>query len=287
MNPPGERNQFENVGEAPLLPDELLRHVSPEKLEENAAQYPELQRGLSEKQQKQVEVIKGVLLKLPLIHATREPFDVENNILPNSDLPDQSAGNTYGLDRSLGLDKYTFFHWGLPEKSRYGKNFLLLSSELLFSPNTIVTPRDIGTIAYVDNTPFDELETDTQKAYQEGFFDQMVTGRKWFEIIARRVLASYEAGNKLFALTHSAALGEIKHLGQVDHSLIERQITSGDFNEYYKFMYETGFAFTNMEDKRGIFLRTGKNMGVDPLPEECGIDYEQAAKHWETILANI
>lgn len=282
----------ENVGgnfsaesRSTLLAPELGRYVSAVDLKQNAKRYPELQRELTPDQERKVGQIKKQLLQLPLIHGTREPFAPQTDILPISELPSEHRGHTYGLDKSLGLDKYTFFHWGLPEKSIYGANFLLVSPSLLTRPNTVVTPRDIGTIAYVDDTSFEQLPDEKKKQYQKGYLDQMVTGQQWLEIIARRVLESYELGNSFYNLYSTSFLGEIKHLGKVEHQLIERQISYKQFNEYYKYLYEHGFSFENMEQARKLYQRTGKKYGIDSLPEECGVDYDKASKYWEQLLA--
>lgn len=269
----------------PQLAPELGRYVSAINLKQNAERYPELQRELTPDQVRKVGQIKGQLLQLPLIHGTREPFAPQTDILPTSELPAEHRGHTYGLDKSLGLDKYTFFHWGLPEKSTYGRNFLVVSPSILTSPNTVVTPRDIGTIAYVDDTPFEQLPDEKKKRYQEGYLDKMVTGQQWLEIISRRVLASYESGNPFYNLHSTSSLGEIKHLGSVGHQFIDRQLSDKQFSEYYKFLYEHGFSFDNMERARELYQRTGKKYGVDPLPEECGVDYDQASKYWEQLLS--
>lgn len=266
------------------LPPELSKYINAEKLYQNSDNYPEMQRNLSPEQQRKIGLIKNTLLTLPLIHVTRESLPAGANIKPSNELQQDGKTNTYGLDRSLDLDKYTFFNWGLPQRSGYGTNIVLLSASILNDSDTIATPWDIGEIAYVDETPYEDLPQEKKDRYQKGYFDKMVTGKKWLEIIARRVLQSYEDGKPFYRLGGRGTLGEIKHLGQVHSDNITSQITKPDFPAYYKFLYEHGFAYGPMEDNRELFLRLGKRMGVDSSHEDCGIDYDEAALYWKNLL---
>ncbi len=272
-----------NVDSGMQIPLELAAHVTPTKIAENFSNYPEMQQILSPEQQRRVGLIKGTLSQIPLIHGTGHDLD-GLDILPIGDLPEGHRGRTHGLDRSLGLHKYTFFNWGLPEKTS-GSTIMLVNPEILNSPNTLVTGFDIGEIRMVDDTPYDDVKDDVKESYQREYFDKVVTGTQWVEIVARRVLADVEAGKPFYSLWSKGALGEIKHLGKVDKGAILGKITADDFKSYYKFLYEHGFSFSNIEHYRELEKRTGVWQGVDPTPEECGIDYDDAAKYWQRLFA--
>lgn len=265
------------------LPPELQKYVSVKKLEQNFSLYPEMQLELSGEQKRKVKIIKNTLLQLPLVHATKKPFEKGVPIVPTIDLPEGARSHTFGLDKSLGLDKYTFFHWGVPARSDHGTHFLLVNPSLLQSPNTIVTPCDIGDIALVGNDPFDKVEKDKKERYQKEYLDKMVSGENWVEINARKVLKSIEGGNPFYGLNRNT-LGEVKHLGPVSADLITTQISFEDLQYHYKFLYEHGFSIPNIEQERRLYLRLGIRNGADPLPEECGIDYEEAAEFWDKSL---
>ena len=265
------------------IPPELSTHVSPARIAENFSKYPEMQQPLSPEQQRRVDLIKGTLFQIPLIHGT--PHDLDGvDLLPISELPDGHRGHTHGLDRSLGLHKYTFFNWGLPEKTS-GRNIMLVNPAILNNPNTLVTGFDIGEIRMVNDTPYDEVDDEVKEAYQTRYFDKMVTGTQWVEIVARRVLADVEEGKPFYSLWSKGALGEIKHLGKVDKSAVMGKITYDDFKSYYKFLYEHGFSFSNIEHDREWTKKLGYKTSVDPTAEECGIDYDEAAKYWERLFA--
>lgn len=215
-----------------ILASELERFVSADKLAANAANYPEMQSELSPDDFRKVELIKLRLLKLPLIHATKAPIPDDADLLPSALLPQNHPKTTFGTDKSLGLDNYAFFNWGLPEKSEYGKHFLLVDPKILFASHTIVTPEDLGSIYFVDSTRFDDLPNDRKQTIQKRYFDKVVSGKAWLEIIARRFLNDYKQGSQLSSLSSRHALGEIKHLGPVSATSIQRKISADDLSNY-------------------------------------------------------
>lgn len=89
----------------------------------------------------------------------------------------------------------------------------------------------------------------------------MVTGKARKEIIARRILMTIESGNSLFRL-NSDSLGEIKHYGKVstkDYLGSFSTRNASDMNNHYRYIYEHGFAFFNMENIRDACQKTGEN----------------------------
>lgn len=266
------------------VPSELRRHINESNLEANFRAYPEMQQTLSPEQQRRLIIITNELLKLPLVHATKRVMSVDETLQPATTVPEEIRTNTFELDQSLGLNQYVFFTWGLPRKSFYGKNFVLASADLLLNPNTLVTPSDIYEAVSGNITAFDKLANEQQENIRKNFFDKMVRGNQWLEIVARRVLKQLEEGADFFTLSEQFDLGEIKFLGPVSKTSIELQMTEKDFPTYYKSMYEHGFAFGHMEEALKLQARTGKWMTVEPHPEDCGIDREASARFWKTKL---
>ena len=266
-----------------ILATELTPFVTPNTLHTNFLNYPEIQLHLSGEQLRKVGAIKNTLLQIPLIHSTINDFP-ENDLLPSNELPPDSHSNTKNIDKSLGLNKYVFFNWALPEDSGLGNKYLLINPSLLQSPNTIVTPVDLVTIGPTKNMTYQELPDDMKKDFEIEYFKKMVSGRHWLEIIARRILTSIEGGEPFYMLKDRHFLGEIKHLGKVDKNFIEQIITVNHFPNHYKFLYDHGFSIDDLEYEKDIAERTGKRPGAYLLPEECGIDYDLAKRYWSELL---
>lgn len=265
------------------LPKKLSDYINQESLKENAASYEEMQLRLDPEQERRVGIIRENLMQLPLIHATKEPLSLGQDVLPYKDRPLKTRGNTYKFDASLGLDQYVFLTWGLPIEYRYGNNYIGVSPEILTNPNTIVTPTDVGSIRMVDNTIFEDLSEEIQKKYHDNYFKKMVRGTDWIEIIARRALLELESGKRFFTL-YEGSLGEIKHFGKIDSRFITRQFNHEELTEYYRALYANGYSIGGMEWAREIHKREGIRVSEQPFPEELGVDYEQDSKYWEELF---
>ncbi len=281
-------NEFirhEPTEQTSALPEEITPYVTAEKLAENLQHYPEMAVEFNEQDRERIGRIKDVLMQIPLIHASShaEVASGVYDILPFDQLPEGHRGHSHELDRSLGLTKYVFLHQGLAEKG-IGRTIIQVSPQLLNGDNVVVTPYDIGMLTFVDEGTYTDLDEEHQDRVQKNYFDLMVIGRDWQEIVARRILANGIAGNSFFTLKTSETLGEIKHLGPVSSDHIIGSFPAGDFREHYRFLYEHGFSFENMEMARRETERTGKTFFVDPTPEQCGVDYAEASRFWKKLL---
>lgn len=275
----------DNERRVAVLPPELLRYVSVERLDANALNYPEMNMELSEVQKERLKKIKDILKQIPLIHATSNDQIAKglSDISPTDDLPFGHHGHSLESDKSLGLTKCVFFNWGMAQKG-YGKYIAQFSPELLDKDSVFVTPMDIGHIEFADERPFDDFEPYRKDRVDKHYFSYMVTGKAWKEIIARRILQTVESGESFVPLSTSYSMGEIKHYGTVSSKDYVGSFPVQDLRAHYKYLYEHGFAFTNMEMDRKLLQRTGQKHSVDPTQEECGINYDEASQFWKRTL---
>lgn len=274
------------IDHTPSLPPQLMGYVTAEQLEKNAQNYPEMSINLTDIQKERVEKIKKVMEDIPLIHATSSKKVISGvcNISPLDDLDIDHDHHSDVLDQSLGLTSCVFFHWGMAQKG-YGSTVLQFSPKLLDQNNVFVTPVDIGHIVMADEGAFEELTTIKKHRIQEQYFNRIVTGKIWKEIIARRVLIAVESGTELFSLSSNYSLGEVKYFGSVSSKEIISSFSVNDMREHYRDLYEHGFAFENMERDREGALNTGKRAwSANPSHEECGIDYEKVRMFWKSTL---
>ncbi|MDD2656694.1 MAG: hypothetical protein PHQ18_03970 [Patescibacteria group bacterium] len=269
----------------PLLPPELIKYVSIERLVENVKNYPEMSQELTEVQKERIKKIKEILEQIPLIHATSNESIAKGltDLKPIDELPSGQIGHSLESDRSLGLTKCVFFGWGLSQKG-YGRFITKFSPKLLNSDNVFVTPMDIGHIEFADHKPFEDFEEERKRRIDESYFSSMVTGKDWQEIIARRMLKHIEEDNHFFPLYDLYTMGEIKHYGTVPAQQFLDSFKTSDMRAHYKYLYEHGFSFANMEQDNRLYKKTGKRYGVDPLYDECDINYEEASDFWKKTL---
>ncbi len=261
------------------LPSELSRLVSADSIQKNVKNYPEMIRDLTEIQKERVDKIKNILTKIPLIHTSSNEQIAKgvSDIIPLDELPNDHRGHSYKSDRSLGLTKYVFLNWGMSDRGHcYGKFVSKFSTNLLDDERTIVTPMDIGQIVLADEYSFDELELEKKQRIEDYYFKYIVSGKAWKEIIARRVLKELEAGKHFFLLNSSYSLGEIKHYGSVDAKNFIGSFPVSDLRENFRFLYEHGFAFDNVETE-GVENRKR-------IYEQCKIDYKKASGFWKNKL---
>lgn len=277
-------SQFGDLWSA-RLPPELKDYIPPSLLRENAIRLLTKHGELSEVQRQRVLIIKDVLDELPLLHATRFGEILTtgmHDILPLCELPPDHRGNSLESDISLGLTRCVFMGWGLGEKSRYGQTILQISPRLLDS--TFVTFGDIGSIEFAQPHSYEGYSPKAKERIEKRYFGTMVSGKIWKEVIARRILRQIESGAIFFELNSMFSLGEIKHFGCVSKELIIGSFNTTDLRGHYKYLYEHGFAFSNMELNRRLSHRNPNHRGVDPKHEDCGIDYESASNFWRNKL---
>ncbi|HEX7042449.1 MAG TPA: hypothetical protein VF189_04320, partial [Patescibacteria group bacterium] len=181
-------NEHPAQGEArkwqqPILSQKLLDHgITAAKLAENAARYPEMQEKLSDADSEKVKKIRAVLLKLPLVHTTREESlsEIERDgIRSQSELSSNQRNNTIPLDMSLGLNEYTFFHWALPRPYMGATTTILARGSLLLNPRTIVSPADVGELPlpapyHAKHLEYEKLTLQQQQYIQKHYFDTLV-----------------------------------------------------------------------------------------------------------------
>ena len=299
--------------ELPIIPDELAKYVSSTDIIANAQNYREMQKEYTPGQLLAVQAIKDSLLDIELTHTTQPdvPFAVfrEQGILPESHLPTQST-HTFPLDRSLGLNQYAFMNWGEfnqePEdqdeeyKNIYGTKVIGLNpKQVLFSPRTIVTPRDIHAWVRddIEHTADELIERDAGASRFDRYLAEIVRGQDWLEIVGRKVLDNIIFQDKLaqepgYNITHGHGpvtiythptdqwpLGEIKHFGPVPADAISSTVeTPEEFRAKWKPMVENhGFAPSSLEWDL-------KRDRPEEIKEEMDIDINKPRKRWQDIL---
>lgn len=278
---------------------ELARFVTPEKLAENRKNFEEFDVELNAEDRRQLEIIGEVLLEIPLTHGSYNNLD---SVVPHVDRPKESFSHTGSLDVSVGLHRYAFFHWGVPDWWAYGPKIHLFNANLLLDPQTIVSSYDIGLGGISDAGAYDDLE-EAEQQYINRYFDHLLSGIDWLELQARSVLLDYKKAKKKhlnaggtmedfryrFVIYSPIDFGEIKHLGTVkksdypvDSNYFPSETSKSEWFNHYKQLYERGLAYENIEQdiksaKRGRPI-------VNPIPEQFNVDYDEVGKFWPRML---
>jgi hypothetical protein len=251
------------------LPPELAAVLVARKLANNRDSYGTRDWLLFDKQQKMMQLIKERLLKVPLVHVTSSSFDAAQKLQPHVNRPDGQRGNTTGFDRSLGLDQYVFLRWGLPDLKgdgtlRYGNVMLLIDPSILNHRNTIVTPKDIGEIGSIDDTPYQDLSARDRIVFDKENFDKLVSGNDWLDIIAYKGLVSYQLETPCYPPPLKAQdFGEVKYFGAVDSSFIIDKMAAVNLPDHYKNLSQLGLF-------------------VDGYG-----DIAQARQYWDSLFASV
>lgn len=253
-----------------------------EKLAVNRLHYPEFRRVYHPKE---LDYAKRQLLNLPLFHSntTDNPHISPSVHLP----PEHRHKNTEPLDISLGLDRFVFLTWGIPNWSKYGSYMHAINPEILLSRSTVITPSDILPIAEYDlEFPYEKLSKRIQKRINTEYFGKMLSGADWLELMSRKVVDKIRSGAPLFVISDSGVgMGEIKHEGQLGPSH-HNTIYCGRQNleeNYYPQMYRLGFGHEGVETVRQDMVLRRRRTLTDPLPEELGIDYNSCIRVWDPI----
>lgn len=257
------------------LPVELQQYISARKLKENRSQYEEFNVPLSPEDQERLKTIQQRLLTLPLVHCSRNPNIDE--LVAISHLAEGNDTNTYSFDRSLGLDKYVFLHWGLGDWAQYGRNLYCYSTELLLRPTTLVSQYDVLDIAIGrEDVPYEQIPEEVKRKVQKYYFDLMLSGRDWFHLMSLRILKQLKQGQTMIPINYKT-LGEIKILNRthVSPSAAYHGRSDIEQNFYGEQMYPNGFIFQNIYEN----LMEGISSNVDPEPTPEQI--QQIEQAWE------
>lgn len=209
--------------EALVLPEGMAKYVDADKLDENFRNHPESQRDLSEGQLLAIQEIRSRLEQLPLVHCTEagsEEFE-EKGILPGNQLPDGGV-NTNTLDRHFGLDRFVFSTLYEIVFDTYGDTALVIDPQLKSANNMLVTPLDLGYMVPVGTDPKDLSEEHCKKI--DEYFDSMMLGEDWMEIISRQALTilinemrapAHKRRDDMALLPLFVNPGEWKHYGAI------------------------------------------------------------------------
>lgn len=213
------------------LPLETAKYLDKDRLAYNVDSYDIPLIALNLGEQAAVALIRKNLLAIPLTHATKASANslLEKGIIPSGH-PDNPRfkNNSNILDRSLGLDKFTFMHWGAVGENNYGSTIALLDTKTIIeSPQTIATPEDITAHIFLGRrTPYEKLKPHRQRKVQE-YFDGAVTGKDWVDIMAIRALYSMQNRPRpAYQLQMQDDLGEVKHAGILTPDMITGVITN-------------------------------------------------------------
>lgn len=273
------RSERSESGGMPQISETLQQFIKPEDILKNRRHYPELQKPLSSEDQRLLTIVKERLLRLPLVHCSREKNlkSVSPHCAIEQRKPAGNGSNTYQLDSDLGLDGAVFLSWGMGDWSQYGQNFYFIDAgKILTDSRCVATPQDIHAVApHPLSEPISIYTPTERKELEQGYFQKMVTGHDWLEIVARKVLKRLRGGEKIVGIDYKT-FGEIKFFGSITESSIVGQVSGRQDYErrYYPLMYQLGFGFTNIEDAVRQRESGQKVYTTDPTPAELGIDYE-------------
>lgn len=280
-----------------ILSPELEQFADPDKIAANKANYREFDWSPDGHEQEALERVRSMFLGVDLSHATASiPERLQRDgILPIDQLVDKGKydwrSQTHTLDVSLGLHRYAFFHWGAFHPTQNGRYiFPVDAREVLLSPNTIVTPRDINA------TMFSFMSTEAGALDEAGrerlanYLDTVLSGGDWVELVARRSLRYMlrASSRDSYPIKNHTDMGEVKHLGAVAPQLLGEPVDIYDeevIHPIWRSMIEengvTVSYVTNAIDagEHG-FLKSDK----DKLPNEIGADIERSRRLWREIL---
>lgn len=280
-----------------VVPPELEQFIDSDKITANKANYREFDWSPDRHEQEALERIRNMFLDIDLSHATASiPERLQRDgILPIDQLVDKGRydwrSQTHTLDESLGLHRYAFFHWGAFHPTQNGRYiFPVDTREVLLSPNTIVTPRDINA------TMFSFMSTEASALDEDGrerlnnYLDTALSGGDWVEVIARRSLRYMQrASNRdSFPIKNHTDMGEVKYLGAVSPHLLGEPIDVYDeevLHPIWRSMIEengvtVSYVTNALEAQERGFSKSDK----DKLPHEIGADSEKSRRLWQEIL---
>lgn len=280
------------------IPLDLERFIDPDRISVNAINYPEFDWSPDIPEQKALELVRENFLDINLSHATAsDPESLRREgVLPMSDLAGSRADDwrsqTLPLDKSLGLDQYTFMHWGGFYPTQNGRYILSINArDVLLSPNTIVTPYDINSTMFrYTDMEADELPADGKERLRD-YLDKIVLGSDWVDIVSRRALKRMQTtrDSSLYLIKQPEDLGEVKHYGKLEPASINNEVFDArDIESLHP-------IWRSMVEERGVAVPYITNAieacdygytmsDKDKLPHEIGADVERSRKIWRKIL---
>ena len=256
------------------LPSKMESVIDPEKVLSNKYNYPEFNWNPDIHEQRALAHVREMFLNIELSHATASDPKLlqKEGIFPPSSLLGRQdwRSQTGRLDKSLGLDSYTFLHWGAFHPTQNGRYiFPVKTREILLSPETIVTPYDIHSTmcTYMMNTDdIRALDEEGQKRLKE-YLKTVVPGNDWVDIVARRALRRMQCADdkSVYKVRNHSELGEIKHLGAISPTSLDKPMDIHDqqtmYSKWLSLLENNGLAvsyITNMlefgsaEDKTAL-----------------------------------
>lgn len=263
------------------LPSKMESVIDPERVLSNRYNYPELNWNPDIHEQKALARVRKIFLNVELSHATASDPKLlqKEGIFPPSSLLGRQGwrSQTGNLDESLGLDHYTFLHWGALHPTQNGRYiFPVETRDILLSPETIVTPYDIHSTmcTYMMNTDdIRAIDEEGQKRLNE-YLKTVVPGKDWVDIIARRALRRMQCADdkSVYKVRNHSELGEIKHLGAISPTSLHEPIDIHDqqamYSKWLSLLENNGLAvsyITNMlefgstEDKTALQASLNKS----------------------------
>lgn len=220
--PPAHEGAEPQLPEGVVIADRLRGYMTPERLAANALGYDVMRRELSPTDERRIAAIRERLLGIPLLHGMRDPAYLKQalreGLLPYASTADEH-GNSGRFDADLGLDEYVFANWGvLVDKYPH---FVVVDARAMLE-GAIVTPKDAvrcGTDIF--QRTYSELSDAEKVRFNQEYFDKMVTGSAWLEIMARQVYEFAERKPESpFPVPPFTSLGEVKLYGKLDPGFI-------------------------------------------------------------------
>ncbi len=209
------------------------------------------QETLADADPEKVKIIKEALLKVPMVHASREAFEgqIQPHVAANSE-----NGSTFRIDQSLGLDECTFYHWGPFRFPRYGDVLYLVDPKILFDKKTFVTPGDIAGLVGVGEDGddfrqwnFESIPDPNFSNITGGYHAQLVSGPEWLDLVARKIAMGEESA--MLTQWGLQMGGEIKYHGTLPREYIVGQVESDE-----KIMQQANQIKTEFEAATGVTI---------------------------------
>jgi hypothetical protein len=201
------------------LSTKLEPYITEAQLDQNFAEHPLMQREYTDRERAEIGAVAAHLALVPLVHTFRDSENIANmrtqGLLPQ--VMRQQGGTTFALDSSLGLDEYSFMHWGQMGSHTYGNEHITVDGSVLLSDNTLVTASDISAHSGErDNLlkSFQDLPNSTQQGLHTSNFSRAYRGKDWLELTARGVYNYLKhRPNNLYPLSSEMDMGEVKYHG--------------------------------------------------------------------------
>ena len=215
--------------------------------EKNYLSYPESHEKYGVVDNIRLGIIREKLLALPLVHNTSRNIEEIDKLSPSSDLGVE--GHSTPFDASLGLNQATFFYLSPPVADSYGGNFIYIdTARILIKDRCVVTPRDVmeTTTAWVNcDLPFQQQEFDARQEIVDKYFNKMVLGTQWLDIISKKIHKHQKLKIGGFEIQQRNDLGEVKFFASVSSEMMlnDRYKSTEDVKKMWT---NSGFVFPNL-----------------------------------------